>query len=81
METIEIKWNAPRKCVNPFVPNASENIFFYSLKSYGFLMFSGDRERVHWEQMGSTTVSNMDAFNPYLKKPKYSSLILLNTIN
>ena len=45
------------KCVNPFVPSAS---FLYSLETsemltsqpYGFLMFSGGRERVHWEQMG-----------------------------
>ena len=28
--------------VNLFVPNAP----------YGFLMFSGSRERVHWERMG-----------------------------
>ena len=38
---------------NPFVPNES---FFYHLKTskkpYGFLMFSGGRESVHWQQMG-----------------------------
>ena len=39
--------------VNPFVLNAPflyppENI----RKPYGFLMFSGGRERLHWEQMG-----------------------------
>ena len=39
---------------NPFVPNAP---FLYPLKTrfsrfYGFLMFSADRERVHWERMG-----------------------------
>ena len=38
---------------NPFVPNAP---FLYPLKTsenfYGFLMFSGCRERVHWERMG-----------------------------
>ena len=39
--------------LNPFVPNASflyppENI----RKPYGFLMFSGGRERVNWERMG-----------------------------
>ena len=37
---------------NPFVPNAP---FLYPLKTenpYGFLMFSGGTERVHWERMG-----------------------------
>ena len=40
---------------NAFVPNAP---FLYllktseNLKPYGFLMFSGGRERMHWEQMG-----------------------------
>ena len=39
--------------INPFVTNAPflyppENI----RKLYGFLMFSGGRERMHWEQMG-----------------------------
>ena len=37
---------------NPFVPNAP---FLYPLKTskpYGFLMFAGRIERVHWEQMG-----------------------------
>ena len=34
MGTIEIKWNAPRKCVNPFVPNA---LFFYPLKIFFLL--------------------------------------------
>ena len=38
---------------NRFIPNAPflyppENI----RKPYGFLMFSGGRERVHWERMG-----------------------------
>ena len=37
----------------PFVPNAP---FLYPLKTLescqGFLMFSGSRERVRWEQMG-----------------------------
>ena len=39
--------------INPFVPNA---LFFYPLKTSenrkGFLMFSGGREREHWERMG-----------------------------
>ena len=35
--------------INPFVPDAT---FPYPLKVEGFLMFSGGRERVHWEQMG-----------------------------
>ena len=39
--------------LNPFVPNAP---FYYPLntseKPSGFLMYSGSRERVHWEQMG-----------------------------
>ena len=39
--------------LNPFVPNAP---FLYPLEtsenSKVFLMFSGDRERVHWERMG-----------------------------
>ena len=36
--------------VNPFVPDAS---FLYPLKtSKGFVVFSGDRKRVHWERMG-----------------------------
>ena len=38
--------------LDPFVPNTpflpSENI----RKPNGFLMFSGGRERAHWEQMG-----------------------------
>ena len=36
--------------LNPFAPNSPppENI----RKPYGFLMFSGGRERMHWEQMG-----------------------------
>ena len=34
--------------VNTFVPNAP---FIYPLKTSGSLMFSGGRERVHWEQM------------------------------
>ena len=37
---------------NSFVPNTP---FLYSLKiseKLSFLMFSGDRERVYWEQMG-----------------------------
>ena len=32
--------------INPLVPNAP----FFHL--YGFLMFSGGRERIHWERMG-----------------------------
>ena len=36
-----------RAIINLFVPNAP---FLYP--RYGFLMFSGDSERVHWEQMG-----------------------------
>ena len=43
------------KSTDPFVPNAP---FLYPLapseKPYGFLMFSGIREGVHWEQMGQT---------------------------
>ena len=39
--------------INPFVPNAP---FLNPLKNtrqpYDFLMFSGVRERVHFEQMG-----------------------------
>ena len=39
--------------LNPFIPNAP---FLYPLKTsekpYDFLIFSGARERVHWEQMG-----------------------------
>ena len=39
--------------LNSFVPNGP---FLYPLKTsrkrYGFLMLSGGRERVHWEQMG-----------------------------
>ena len=36
--------------INPFVPSAP---FLYPLKtSESFLMFSGGRERVHWEQLG-----------------------------
>ena len=40
--------------INPFVPSGP---FLYHLKirlrlPYGFLMFLGGRERVHWEQMG-----------------------------
>ena len=38
--------------LNPFVPNTT---FPYSPpqpKTYGFLVFSGGTERVHWEQMG-----------------------------
>ena len=35
--------------LNPFVPNAP---FFFPHSPYGFLMFPGGRERVHWEQMG-----------------------------
>ena len=50
-------WKLLLQCVNPFVPNAS---FLYLLETsemlpsqpYGFLMFSGGRKRVHWEQMG-----------------------------
>ena len=38
--------------IHPFVPNAH---FLYLLKAengIGFLMFSGGREGLHWEQMG-----------------------------
>ena len=35
-----------KKHINPFVPNAP---FLYPLKN---IMFSGGRERVHWERMG-----------------------------
>ena len=39
--------------IDPFVPNGP---FLYPLKTsekpYGFLMFSGGRERVYWERMG-----------------------------
>ena len=34
-----------KKKINPFVSNA----FLTVLVPYGFLMFSGGRERVHWE--------------------------------
>ena len=37
------------KSINPFVPNAS---FLYPLKTSENLMFSGSREKVHWEQLG-----------------------------
>ena len=40
--------------VNPFVPNAplTFHISPENRKPYGFLVISGDRGRVHWEQMG-----------------------------
>ena len=45
-------WRLPN-CLNPFVPTAP---FLYPLKTsenlYDFLIFSGSRERVNWEQMG-----------------------------
>ena len=44
--------NADKISLNPFVSNG---IFLYPWKHqkpYPFLMFSGGRERVHWEQMG-----------------------------
>ena len=37
-----------KKKINPFVSNA----FLTVLVPYGFLMFSGGRERVHWERIG-----------------------------
>ena len=37
-----------RDYINAFIPNAP---FLYS-QPYGFLMFSGDRKRVHWEKNG-----------------------------
>ena len=40
-----------QNCFNPFVSNAP---FLYPLKTSEnrFLMFSGSKERVHWEQLG-----------------------------
>ena len=39
--------------LNPFVPNAPFPYLLQNVrKPEGFLMFSGGRERVHWEQMG-----------------------------
>ena len=35
--------------VNPFFPNAH---FLYPLKTSENLMFSGGRERVHWQRIG-----------------------------
>ena len=42
----EAKFQLPshKAAINPFFPNAPF--------PYGFLMFSGGRERVHWERMG-----------------------------
>ena len=39
------------KYIKPFVPNAH---FLHSLKTSenDVFLFSGDRERVHWEQIG-----------------------------
>ena len=37
----------PSLVFNPFVPNAS---FLCNRKPYGFLMYSGVRERVHWKR-------------------------------
>ena len=54
MYILHVHWEALKQVsYNPFVPNTPflyppENI----RKSLGFL-FSGGRERVHWEQMGS----------------------------
>ena len=47
-----------KKILNSFVPNAP---FLYPLKSirktsYGFMMFSGGRERLHWGWMGKWKV-------------------------
>ena len=39
--------------INPFVPNAPFLYLHpYYRKLYVFFMFSGSRERVHWERMG-----------------------------
>ena len=38
--------------INPFVPNTLSLHPENFRKPYGFLMFSGGRERAHWEQMG-----------------------------
>ena len=46
--------------LNPFVPNAP---LLYPLrtseKPYGFLVFSGGRKKVHWEQMGQQQRQNV----------------------
>ena len=61
VENIETTGNTNTECsdnisllhFNPFAPNAP---FFYPLKTsknyYGFLMFSGGREKLHDKQMG-----------------------------
>ena len=45
-------WLFHQNCINPLVPNA---LLLYPpgniRKSYGLMMFSWGRERVHWEQM------------------------------
>ena len=45
------KWMIGVKCLNPFAPNAPFSLPSENIKSYGFRMFSGGKERVHREQM------------------------------
>ena len=45
-ELVNLYWEA----LNSFVPNASPSPEIIR-EPYRFLMFSGDIERVHWEQM------------------------------
>ena len=57
---------------NPFVPNAfslpPKNIG----NPYGFLIFSGSRERVHWEQNGLIdSASAVNIVNPEFFPLKY----------
>ena len=51
LEKVKLLYNAfVNSQFNLFVPNAP---FLYNLKTLeNLLMFSGDRERVHWERMG-----------------------------
>ena len=60
---------AEKKMRQPFVPNAP---FFYPLKTsenlLGFLIFSGARERVHWEQLALWNLKKLDRVLIYISQ-------------